>query len=376
MSRRCLPLFLLCVLLSGCWDRAEIEERTQVVAISLDGHESGYLVSIQVPIPLQIAGSGEGSGGENPVTQLSSTGSTPVEAMNNLQKRLNQRLLIGQTKVIAISDELARRNLSTLLDGWRRDPNVRRLMWPIIIEGQAASLMDFRPEQEQVPAFYIADMLRHLIDIGHLPELTLGSYYIAESNSTLEPMLYSMKVSEDQDPRMDRLAIFREGKMVGYLADRELIPVTHIYSGKPGRPMTVSLPEKLGEGHITYFAKAARTRIQVSEQGGRPRFDIYIRLEGDIMELTQSQISLHGPDTIRLLEQALKKEYTALAEHTMHKLQKELRTDVLRLGTHYRAKFPKQWEKGKRWLERFPEAQVQIHYDINIRRLGVTSRSF
>jgi spore germination protein KC len=72
MIHKCIILLILMIILiscTGCWDRRELEERISVVAVSIDRVEPSedgkpmYLVSIQSPIPLKIAGGAEGSGG-------------------------------------------------------------------------------------------------------------------------------------------------------------------------------------------------------------------------------------------------------------------------------------------------------------------------
>jgi spore germination protein KC len=68
MIHKCIILLILMIILlscTGCWDRRELEERIAVVSISIDRAEPSdegqrmFLVSIQSPIPLKIAGGAE-----------------------------------------------------------------------------------------------------------------------------------------------------------------------------------------------------------------------------------------------------------------------------------------------------------------------------
>ncbi|MFO7291060.1 MAG: Ger(x)C family spore germination protein, partial [Bacillota bacterium] len=66
MKRRLFNLFawvLVMGLLTGCWDRREIEQRSFVFAMAIDEHPKGVEVSVQIPIPIMIVGSGGGVGG-------------------------------------------------------------------------------------------------------------------------------------------------------------------------------------------------------------------------------------------------------------------------------------------------------------------------
>ncbi|OMF23697.1 hypothetical protein BK132_25795, partial [Paenibacillus sp. FSL H8-0259] len=59
----CIPLLVLPMLLSGCWERKELNELAFVLALGLDKAESGYKVSMQVVIPSSITSQGAGGSG-------------------------------------------------------------------------------------------------------------------------------------------------------------------------------------------------------------------------------------------------------------------------------------------------------------------------
>lgn len=60
----CLPLLLLPVLLTGCWERKELNELAFVLGLGLDKVEDGYMVTMQVVIPSSITSQSAGGSGE------------------------------------------------------------------------------------------------------------------------------------------------------------------------------------------------------------------------------------------------------------------------------------------------------------------------
>lgn len=60
----CIPLLLLPMLLSGCWERKELNELAFVLGLGLDKAEDGYKVSMQVVIPSSITSQSAGGSGE------------------------------------------------------------------------------------------------------------------------------------------------------------------------------------------------------------------------------------------------------------------------------------------------------------------------
>ncbi|MGM0879282.1 MAG: Ger(x)C family spore germination protein, partial [Bacillota bacterium] len=83
-------MLLSSVLLSGCWDRAELQDLDIVSAIGIDEGgddvENRYLVTVQVINEGQIAGvAGQGGTSEvSPVMTYSATGSTVEEALRKI----------------------------------------------------------------------------------------------------------------------------------------------------------------------------------------------------------------------------------------------------------------------------------------------------
>ena len=369
-----LVLLFAGMFLTGCWDRRDIEQRSLVSAIGIDKGTAGdYLISIQVPIPNQIAGStgtGGGGGGEA-YRVITSTGDTLMEGLNNLQKRTNQMIFVGHTRVIAISEEVARENITSIIDGLRRKSSFRRLLWPIVVHGEARNLLTFSPKLEQLPTVFVMDQLKTSSQLGILPKLSLGDMYIAMSKTTEEPIAYYARVSKE-DIQLDRLAVFRGNRMVGHLDTHEIIPLIHIRNQRNGPDVTVPIdPEK--NVFVTFHPKKTKTRIDARFEGGKPRFQICIRMDGSITESTYKKII----DPVRWMnevEQATAAYYEKLAKKTLQKLQKEYHADILRLGTLVRGRYPEAWKKIDSWETLFSNAEIQVTYDVRIRQTGLEKR--
>ena len=72
-STACLLLLLIAsTLLTGCWNRRELNEIAIAVGLGLDTDGDGYLVSVQVVNPGEVA-NGKG-GGQSPATLYKATG--------------------------------------------------------------------------------------------------------------------------------------------------------------------------------------------------------------------------------------------------------------------------------------------------------------
>lgn len=375
-SRFLLMLLLLCAsaLTTGCWDQRDIEKRTFVSAIAIDkGDDNDYVVSIQVPIPNQIAGStstGGGVGGEA-YRVLSSVGDTLLEGLGNLQKRTNQVIFVGHTRIIAVSEDIAREDMASIIDGLRRESTFRRQLWPIVVQGQARELLTFNPQLEQLPTMFLMDQLRTISQLGILPKLPLGDIYVSMSKSTEDPIMYYAHMN-NEDVRLDGLAVFDGTRMVGQLESNDVIPLVHIRDGKRGADVTIPL-EPENNVFVTFHPNRIKTRVHTGYKDGKPQFRIRIHIDGRIVESTHKG-EVDPEKLIRQVEQAAEKYYEKLAANMIDKLQHEYRADVLQLGTTFRNRHPDIWRTIDDWHDAFAQADIDVSYDIHIRQTGLERR--
>jgi spore germination protein KC len=371
---RVIVCFFPLVALSGCWDRQEIEERTSVLAIGLDkveNHQGMLRMSVQVPIPKKISGStpGQGgAGGKEAVKVMSSTGFTVAEASRNLQKRLNQELFYGHTRVVAISEGLAREGVDKIVDALRRTPQMRRLLWPIVVKGEALPLLKSNPKLEQIPIVFVMDLLNNNAKMGSLPSDTLGEFYINLSDSTREPDMNIMEATPDE-VKWVGLAIFQGGKMVGQLTPREVTTLLHIRDKKKGGTLNINCPEGGENKGIAYRPKTIKTKKTYEKMGGKMAAHIQVRLEGDILE-SQCQLDLSQPKNSMKVQQAFNRELEKRADKLIQHVQKDLGQDVFGFGTDVRAHHPEWWDSEK-WKSDFSKMEIDVHYDVLIRRMGM-----
>jgi spore germination protein KC len=135
------------------------------------------------------------------------TGSV-ANAFSNAQKRLNQQLFMGYTRVIAISEEIAREGVKEIIDGFRRDPALRRLLWFLVVDGKAVDLLRSDPKLEQIPMVYIMSLIENGVDTENIPDVTLGRFYVMLTNASLQPILNYVRAGKE-DISWTGIALFR-----------------------------------------------------------------------------------------------------------------------------------------------------------------------
>ncbi|MDQ0339855.1 putative nuclease with TOPRIM domain [Caldalkalibacillus uzonensis] len=99
-----------------------------------------------------------------------------------------------------------------------------------------------------------------------------------------------------------------------------------------------------------------------------------VKIEGTLAEVPKDvEIT---EEWIRLAEDEISHSVQQLLENTLAKLQKELKTDLIRLGEYIYRRHPHEWHRmEERWDELFAQAQVDITVQTDITHKGMINQS-
>ncbi|MGK5508754.1 Ger(x)C family spore germination protein [Brevibacillus formosus] len=363
-------LIISTILLTGCWDRRELEERASVLAIAIDQDEKNenlYKMTVQIPIPIKIAGSSGKGGGNNAdaVKIMSVTGRTVTDASNNLQMRMNQRLFLGHTRILAVSEEIARKGIQDIMDSFRREPQIRRLLWPIVVKGKASTLLEIKPRIEPIPVVYMMGLIENGMKLGRIPDQTLGDYFNQTSNLTMEPFLNYVEARKNE-VIWKGVAVFRGHKMVGILDHMQSWILLQLRNEKPGGDIVIPLP-KTKNGYVSFRPHFVKKKVIIHKSSSAT---YQCELQGDIVELTEN-LKMPAEQFILQMQALIQKEMENRAKKLLQQLQKQYNSDILKLGLTLRAKHYQDYWKTHNWKKDFRDFPIHVTYTIKLRRLGM-----
>lgn len=400
-SRFLSVILLIMPLLSGCWDRLEIEERAVVLGISVDVAEPGaekkedevshirgkfpvprkemFRVAVQIALPGRIPlGPGEGGGGANGDAQqtvwvISVVGHSVDDAVMNLQQQISGRLFFGHLRVIVVSEAVARKGLQDMNDYFRRNPEVRRMAWLMVSKGNAEQLMKAAPKLERVPALYLMATLDDAVRQGKFPKNYIGVYWSNSSKKGQEGYLPYIELMKEQNAQLKGLAYFKDDQMVGVTKPFEIAAYMSIKGMNPagyrgfirvGDTSTV----------VNLYATYRRSNIGVQIKNGRPHFRVNVFIEVNLEEKnSQHPLSLN-PQILAKIEQQVNEASEKFYQGLINQTQKK-GADIFGFGEYVRAKEADYWNQKiktkERWQEMYKEITTEVNVDINIRRVGM-----
>ncbi|MBW7455553.1 Ger(x)C family spore germination protein [Paenibacillus sepulcri] len=386
-------------MLTGCWDRLEIEERAVVLAIAVDAatpsgleEESevtsvknsfpepagiGYQITAQIAVPgrIPLGPSNEGGGGgSSPVWVLSACGHTLDDAISVMQQQLADKLFLGHLRVIIVSEKVARKGLEDLNDYLRRNTEVRRLAWLSVSKGRAEKLVRASPQLERVPGLYLLAMFDHAVEMGKYPEEFIGMFWSKSTSKGVEPILPLLNMNKEGSIEIAGLAYFIKDKMVGKTKQLE-IGFYMAVTGKKQGGYTAFIPRHPGSNEMVMIRIMRRkTTTQVSMKNGKPQVRVHVSLEENIEENPNEKFRIDKEENL----EELAKTSADMGVKGYNELIKNLQlagSDIFGFGEQFRAKMPGYWNRNirtdEKWTEVFRTLSVDIQCEVHIRRVGM-----
>lgn len=143
----------LCLLLiTGCWNRRELNDLALVVAMSIDKSGDQYMVTLQVVDAGEVS-SKIGTSGRTPVITYSEKGKHVFEAIRKMTTETPRKLYFSHLQMLVISEDIAKEGISKSLEFLSRDHEVRKDFFVVIAkEEQAKSILENITSLEKIPA--------------------------------------------------------------------------------------------------------------------------------------------------------------------------------------------------------------------------------
>jgi spore germination protein KC len=400
---------LLCVipfvipLLTGCWDRLEIEERAVVLGISVDlagpsaekqedeiSQLSNELpmpkndlirVAVQIALPGKIPlGPGESGGGKGGARQtvwvIDVVGHSIDDALMNLQQQISGRLFFGHLRVIVVSEEMAKKGLQNLNDYFRRNPEVRRMAWLMISDGNAEKLMKAAPELERVPALYLMATLDNAVRSGKLPTNYVGMFWSNSVKKGQEAYLPYVELKSKQNIELKGMAYFKNEEMLGATKPLEIAEYMQIKGLNPaGYRGFVKLEGT--NNTVTIYSTSRKSKLDVQIRNNRLYFTVSIFTEINLEEKINEKFDVNNSQIIKEIELANKASTIKIAEGLIEEMKLK-KSDIFGFGEYVRAKKPRYWNREiktkERWQEMFQNINVEIKVNSKIRRVGMKAK--
>jgi spore germination protein KC len=366
------------ILLTGCWNRVEINDLAIVTAIGLDLVEDDQLrLTLQVAVPSKLAmGTTGGSSGKSTIV-ISETGASVSEAYRNIQGKLSRRIFFSQSRVLLIGEDLAKKGVFHIVDFHTRYAEPRINSFIMFTKGKASKIINSLPKFESVSAeetrelakmsvgfkIYVRDFLNMLLTDGIEP---------FASQLTIKPLEVNTKNKSGETQAVNGIAVFKGDKLVGWMDEVEARGLLWLRNEIKTGVITVNIPEEKGGGNISMEIVRGETNIVPILKRGELKLDVDVITELSVIE-NDSKLNLLETKVIEEIQTYAEEKISKRIGIIVEKAQKEYESDIFGFGQSVYKKYPKEWNTHykENWENEFAQTKVAIHSKAFVRRIGL-----
>ncbi|MGO4108327.1 Ger(x)C family spore germination protein [Paenibacillus sp. YAF4_2] len=368
------------LLLSGCWDRREINDVAFVLASAIDKEGDNIRVSVLIPLPGNMGGTGSGggggSGGQKPFAIKTETGKTVREAVSKLQYRLPRHLFFGHRRVIVIGEELARQDgVSTIIDAVTRIPENRLTAFIAITEGKAVDVLNADTRLER----FSAESMRELLQSDASVRVSLKDVInkiIAVGNDAFFPYVEKVKTKikgqEAEDVNIEGFVLTHNGKMKGVVKGNAAIGLRLL--NRQFRKYDETFNDE--GNYLTIAINEADVRIKPVLKNGKLAFRIHSMVKASINEDRNLDRNYDDYKQRRQIEQMVQQQVVNNIKLAIENMQRT-NCDAIGFGLYAYRAYPQLWtnEYRKEWETIFKETEFEVTATTNLFRLGMSSEN-
>lgn len=383
------------VLLTGCWDRRELNQLAITSATGIDFKDGQWIVSYQVIIPSAISAAMTAVGGgpaKLPVIVYSTQGPTIREAVWKSAMESPRQLFFSHTRVVVIGRDAAAQGLTPLIDVYLRNPDSRETVSVLISDGTAREILQQLMQIQIIPGDGIEETMKgEAQNMSLLPNVkmyNLAMELLGPARSAVIPEILvsgekGVTSADDLNHttlssklRLGRLAVMRRDKFVGWLTREEALGVSFMRDQVKMTSFAFSCSPANPKDNSTFRLMKSKTELtpRRTADGG---LEVEVSVEGDgtLLE-TNCPMDLNKPESAKVMEKQLEQRIVESIEMSWRAVKK-LDTDVLGLADAIHRKYPKLWkELAPDWDRKFKEIVIRPKAEITVKRMGLSGKSF
>ncbi|HEY8552616.1 MAG TPA: Ger(x)C family spore germination protein [Thermaerobacter sp.] len=378
-------LLLAALLLGGCWDGRDIEDRAIVLGVGIDrAPRGGILLSLEVTVPGGTAarpglsgnqpGQRSRAGAETKVV-LTGTGNTVHEALAQMRDGARFDIFLGHVRVVLVGEELARQGVLQHLEMLVQNPEIRRLIPLAVVEGRARDFLMASMAQDSTAAFYLSQMIDDLVRTGRAPNVDLSRFLSEVSEPGVDPVVSVLGRGWGTEAGIELtgLGVFRDDRLRTVLRPPEAWYLMWAMGSPRRTTLFVPVREAVAGGLILDIFHVD-SRLTVSGPAAARQAVLRLLIEGRVAEHRAGGVNLGDSATMHRIQTRTQRDLQARVQAVVQRVRR-LGADPLGIGRALRVNEPALWRLPDAELRRAAEGvPTRVEVVVRIRRTGLTIR--
>jgi Ger(x)C family germination protein len=397
-----LLLMLVVCLLSGCWDRKELEDKAYVIGLGLDRSKDEGKIKVTMLIANPEVGSMQGGGGSQEKAKeiITFDANDFITAKGTANGIISRKISYELLRIFVVSEEFAKEpdSLKILYDTLK-DKDIRMDSYLAVSKEKAYKyFLRNKPRMETRPHKYFQFMIDHGIENGLIPDSTLFRFFkTVEGGNDLFLAMYTtterqktpkikgedeylagqLNVTGDlDDTQFLGSAVFKNGIMIDKLSGQYTRIVNTLDDTTNIDDILINTPDFFSneKDQMAFrLLKTARNKVKINVREPKLKIEITIPFSVEVLA-NPSMVNFKNDKNKRKLKQNLTNHLTKVIEDVLIKAQTDLKGAPYPLSLYARKHFwtVKEYEDFN-WSQAFVDADITTKVEIDIVDYGKTS---
>lgn len=383
----------VCLLITGCWDLKEIQERNFVLLAAIDDADivkksedekqkaaaqtfvqkqgtKEYMLSLQI---LKLAKSESKDSGASPAKTfvISNTGRPLFEMTRDMLGQSSKALYWEHLAAIIISEAAVnKQGLLPIIDFLRRDPEMRWRTKLFITPGDAKAIAQFNPPSGEPGGRYLDGLLKNHKKNIHVAGAKTDVGFITQAMDNGADYAIPRLEYTNNVMKLGGLYLFKDNKIAGYADEYITQGIKFIYGTERSAVITVQCPDHPDE-EIVFELFKNETKFVPHIEGDNIYFTLDITMRGNLGEINGTvKHDINDFKFLHRVEQAVAQEVSQNIQDTW-KFQQQLGVDIPNAKGRLKGYHPFEWKKIEdRWKDIYPTIPLIVSVNVNIQEIG------
>ena len=360
-------IIIICpIILCGCWNYREIDTLAIVAGMAIDKDmvTNKYILTTEV-----ITTQAQGVSSIISSQIFTTEGDSVFSAVRDTIEKTGLRLFWSDSKVVIISDSIAREGIIPAIDWTNRSNFVRPDMWLLVSKGNTASeILKTKVKINEVTSFHLDDTMNSWKVLSKFTNSMIWSFIDelsspgnSEAVTTVENKLSDGNIL----PLVEGCAIFKSDKLVGYIDGNETLYMLMI-KNKIKQGLITLVNVSGSNTNVTLELNDNRTKLTPIYNNGLVSMIIDVYPILSIHEIQGTKDFMKEENLVTLQSEAEKKIGSQI-QNLINKLQKDYDSDVLGFGEKFNEEKPKvskDFKKNGKDIFTNMKTTVNVHVQI------------
>lgn len=362
-------ILAVCIFLTGCWDKIEIEDRLFVGSIAFDEapaeqKQGKYIISYTSAVPTAIK-----EGKEDAIKTYSMIADNITRATGRLTRRYSQQQFFGHTKFILFSEAVLKdsKGVKEILDSLIRAHDFHKSMEIFMTKGSAEQILKVKVKFDSLLAYYITGIADNNKYSSAIQRLTLEDFVTKLVNNRGDAVIPRIE-ADAEEAVIEGLGVIKDYKFQGYLNADEGKALRWLTNDANGGMIEL----KIKDTPVVFRFYEFKTIKKLDKvKDGKIYLTYRIVTEGSIEEFELGQ-ELLKEENLNYADAQIKQNIMNTCQGLIKTLQEKYKVDVIEAGDYLSKFHPKLYKQiGGNFDDYFSDnIVINVEVDAEVRRGG------